>query len=199
MPNGDITSTINVGATQMTSALSRSATSEIAHVVELPAAIAGTLSTRTDADTGILTLASGHGITVADTVNVFWSGGIRYGMEVTNVDGDAVTVDGGAGDDFPVVDTVVTAAPQITVDTDWVGDNTELFAVVCTKRSHVDVREAAVSAVARELVAHEAWTWADDTGATNPVAGKTIAEILVSNGEAAAGECRIGVLYNGTA
>lgn len=75
----------------------------------------GTLSTRTDANTGVATLGASHGITTSHTVNVFWDGGMRYGMTVTATDATTVTIDGGTGDDLPVVTTAIVVAPQVEV------------------------------------------------------------------------------------
>ena len=59
--------------------------------VPLPPGTSGTLSTRTDDDTGVIT-AAGHTLQVGDKVNVYWSGGRRYGMTVSAVAGNDVTV-----------------------------------------------------------------------------------------------------------
>ncbi|GAG11403.1 unnamed protein product, partial [marine sediment metagenome] len=81
----------------------------------------GTLTTRTDADTGVCTLPDSrglaHGITIANTVAVWWTGGKRTGMTVSAQTGAAVTVDGGSGDNFPVLNTPleVGADPTATV------------------------------------------------------------------------------------
>lgn len=69
----------------------------------------GTLSTRTDADTGVITLNGGaQGITDSDTFNVYWAGDdSRTGMTITDVTLGAITVDGGSGDDLPTEDDIV--------------------------------------------------------------------------------------------
>lgn len=61
----------------------------------------GTLTTRTDNDTGVITLSADHQVAVNDIVTVTWSGGSRTGMTVTAVTGAAVTVDGGTGTVLP--------------------------------------------------------------------------------------------------
>ncbi len=65
--------------------------------------IASELTTRTDADTGILTVATGHGVTTNDTLDVFWSAGRIHGMTVTGTTSTTISIDGGSGDDLPVV------------------------------------------------------------------------------------------------
>jgi hypothetical protein len=69
-------------------------------------AVYGTLTTSDEAHTGVVT-AAGHGLAVGDHADVFWSGGARDHMDVTAVNGDAVTVDGGTGTDLPVATTAV--------------------------------------------------------------------------------------------
>lgn len=76
--------------------------------------VEGTLSTRTDGDTGVCTLSSGHLITVSDTVSVWWSGGDRKGMTVTAVNGSLVTVDAGTGDNLPATSSAVDVGPDPT-------------------------------------------------------------------------------------
>ncbi len=80
-------------------------------VQEILDRIDGQLTTRTDADTGVVTVISdsdtGHGITTSSTVDVYWQSGQRIGMSVTAVTAKAVTVDGGAGDDLPTLNDYV--------------------------------------------------------------------------------------------
>lgn len=71
----------------------------------------GSLTTRTDADTGVVTAPNSrglaHGITAAHTVSVWWAGGRRTAMTVSSVTGTAITVDAGSGDNFPALGTPV--------------------------------------------------------------------------------------------
>lgn len=88
--------------------------------VALSAAIAGTLTTRTDNDTGVVTVASGHGITASDTVIVTWeSAGVRYNrynVDVTGVTSTTISIDLGAGTNLPSSSTAVTIVIQRTED-----------------------------------------------------------------------------------
>jgi hypothetical protein len=123
MPTAKITSTLSIGGVSMYSSITRTEEGQIGQEVTLPKATAGTLSTRTDDDTGVVTLASGHGLRVSDVVDVYWDAGIRYGMDVTAVNGDDVSVNLGAGDVLPAQDTAVTVSKQVTVNTDFDGDD----------------------------------------------------------------------------
>jgi hypothetical protein len=94
----------------------------------LPAASTGTLTTRTDDNTGVVTAASGHGIVTSDTVCVFWTdtnGDLQYrsGMTAT-VATNAITVGGGDGTTgisvLPAASTAVTISKldSQTLDSD---------------------------------------------------------------------------------
>lgn len=96
--------------------------------------VTGTLDTRTDDDTGVISLAT-HTFITSDTVEVYWNGNAnsRLGMTAT-VSADNVTVDGGAGDNLPVTTTVMTVfrqdqnilgIPIANADGDAVGDQTD--------------------------------------------------------------------------
>lgn len=83
-------------------------------IVTVPAAKVGQLTTRTDADTGVLTMAGGHGLQQGDRLDVYWGSFFgRRGMTITNVDTNLVSVDGGAGDDLPTNLTAITAAVPV--------------------------------------------------------------------------------------
>lgn len=74
-------------------------------VLEILDRIDGQLTTRTDADTGVITVESdsdgGHSITTSSKLDVYFQGGQRIGMDVTGVTNKAITVDAGTGDDLP--------------------------------------------------------------------------------------------------
>lgn len=80
---------------------------------------AGELTTRTDNETGEITMAAGgHGITTAQVVDLYWDGGARYGITVGTVAGTTVPIgadNSGTGDNLPLVNTDVLVAPQTTV------------------------------------------------------------------------------------
>ncbi len=68
----------------------------------------GSLTTRTDFNTGVITVTDGdHGIVDTDYVFVWWTNGVARSMDVTDVTGNAITVDAGAGNNLPIVGTAV--------------------------------------------------------------------------------------------
>ena len=167
----------------------------------IPAIVAaqtGTLTTRTDADTGVATLSTGHGIETADVVDVYFAAGVRYGMDAT-VAANAVTVDGGAGDDLPIQDDPVTVVKQTAVEVNFDGDDAQIVGVFYRNPSDtgakasldlLDVGDASIYAL--DLV-HEKANGADDgitdiaNGDTNVFTGNRITQGAASHDSLFAG------------
>jgi len=131
----------------------------------LPALVAaqcdGTLGTRTDEDTGIVTLSTGHGIATSDIVDVYWAGGVRYGM-TASVSGVAVTVDGGAGDNLPAQDATITAVVEQTAwEVNFDGDDAQVVAVMYRNgrdtgaKAHLDLQDATPATIEELDLVHE--------------------------------------------
>jgi len=151
----------------------------------------GTLSTRTDDDTGVCTLSSGHGLSDGK-VDVYWSGGVRYGMDGT-VSGTEVTVDGGAGDNLPVVSTAVTVTAQTSIEVNFDGDDAQIIAVTYRNSSdtaaaaHVDFQDAGDATIQEVDVVHETANggcdqiWNISAGDTNDFSGNRVTEALASH------------------
>lgn len=165
--------------------------------VQLAAGKAGTLSTRTDDETGTLTLGAGHGITTGQIIDLYWSGGARYGILVGTVAGVSVPIgadDVGTGDVLPAQATAIVACVRtvigpLTLD----GDNVSL-AVFNLKTSssagkgHVELQDVADAVVeALDLVGNEPQTVVQsDTNLANALTGNVITEIHASNGDTTA-------------
>lgn len=81
----------------------------LANPVSIPAAQAATLTTRTDDDTGSLTMTSGsHGIVTGQRVDLYWTGGRAYGALVGTVAGSVVPITSTAGGTvLPAADTAI--------------------------------------------------------------------------------------------
>jgi len=196
MPTGTIRGSLSVGDLAQSTETSRTASGQIAHEVTLPAGKTGTLSTRTDDDTGVATLEADHGITTEDTVDVYWDGGLRYGMSVTLVDGNDVTIDLGTGDVLPTQDTSLVVTPRVSIDTDFDGDLAKLVVAHADKRAHIDFQSSAPASLhAVELVAGELWSWVDAQGISNPLTGDPVDTVEASAGTAAATVVKLGVIY----
>lgn len=166
----------------------RSGDSKIELEVSLPAGTAGTLSTRTDDNTGIVTVSS-HSITISDTVDVYWSGGRRYGVDVTAQDSTTISIDLGAGDNLPTATTAVVIVKQVPFNLALDGDNAKIVGV------SYEVADASGNGCRVTL-----FDSADDTitgldldanvpnvvdiegGQTNPYTGDPITDGVASNG-----------------
>ena len=132
--------------------------------IDLPAVSAnniGTLTTRTDDDTGVATLQTSQTIETADVCDVYWSGGCRYGMDAT-VSGVEVTLDGGAGDALPVATTAVTVVLQTEINPlNLDGDNAEAVAVVYQNasdtgaKSSIDLQDSGSASIEQLDLVHE--------------------------------------------
>ena len=105
--------------------ITRTGESKIEAEITLPVATAGTLTTRTDDNTGIVTVAS-HSITISDTVDVYWSTGRRYGVDVTAQDSTTISIDLGAGDNLPSASTAVKIVKQVPFNLALDGDNAKI-------------------------------------------------------------------------
>lgn len=147
----------------------------------VPAAKSGSLSTRTDNDTGVATMASGHGFTTGNKVDLFWSGGSRRQMDAT-VSGNAVTLDGGSGDNLPALNTAVTAMVPVSVDFTVEGDDVVGLAAFCPARGWIAIiDDEAAEAKVFEFESFSGQSWISGSGITNPLAGVTTASAKFSH------------------
>lgn len=159
------------------------------------AAKAGTLGTRTDDDTGVANLSSGHGLITSDTVDVYWDGGSRRGMTCT-VAANAITIDGGDGDNLPVVTTAVMLCKRVGKAMEFAGDGAEALVVASANTRAIvtfaDAADAELAAV--EVEAGHVWSWDNDRlGEANPLAGLAVAKIFVSQEDTTARTVKVGV------
>ncbi len=196
---GQIDSNINIGDLSVSSKQVRTQTGLINHSITLPAGKTGTLSTRTSDTAGILTLEAGHGITVADKVNVFWADGVAYNFTVSDVTGNDVTIASGSGDVLPTEAATIIAAARVEINTDFDGDDMVMIAVFANKRAHIDFLDVGPASLkACELIEKEAWTWASNMGIDNPLTGNPVDTIQTSAGTTGETTLKIAVLYDST-
>lgn len=179
-----------IGGISFGGTVTRTSSGTVTEEFTLAVGKAGTLSTRTDADTGIVTVESGHGITDAMTVGLYWSGGCRRGMDVTATDATTISINIGAGDDLPIATTAVVICFETTVNVDFVGNEALAAAVQGSRRCQVSWQLAdGTEVVGVELGAageqNEWWAWAllETGGTANPFAAVTIGKVLASCGD----------------
>ncbi len=187
-----------IAGTTITSTIRR--TEEIAERVSLSmaAGLAGTLSTRTDNDTGVLTVATGHGITISDTVAVFWNGGFVKNCDVTAVTSTTISIDAAIGDNLPTATTAIVVSKQNSYSLLLSGDTLRVMAISCGQRALVDFRSSApATLLAYDMAESEGRTWLSESDVTNPLAGDTVATVHVANGGTTAATVAIGFLKSG--
>lgn len=148
----------------------------------------GVLTTRTDANTGTLTMSPSHGITTGARLDLYWDGGQRRGITVGTVSGNSVPIDLGSGDDLPDADTAITAmVPNVETlsfsgtDAQFLqfGSNstTAVAQVVITQADNTEITNAVLDGVLASP------PWFEGSGFTNPLTGVTVGKVYCSHGD----------------
>jgi hypothetical protein len=121
MPNTTFESIITGGGVRIAAAINRASDGGFSAEIEVPHGFSGSLSTRTDAETGVLTLAGGHGISTGMIIDLFWTNpsgtaGHRRGITIGTVSGNSVPVgndNSGSGDNLPTQGTAIVASARV--------------------------------------------------------------------------------------
>lgn len=158
--------------------------------VVLPVALAVTGWTKTDADTATCNEPAGVS---AGKYDVYWSGGLRYGVDLTIVGTTGtIQLDGGAGDDFPASATTgVVICAQKTINTDIDGDNVEILGLelsypdpASTSLGHVDMQDSGGSTIEEiDLTANKIEVYDITGGAANVFTGNPITSTKASHND----------------
>jgi hypothetical protein len=168
----------------------------------LAAAKTGTLSARTDNDTGTLTMSAGHGITTGARLDVYWDGGCRAGMTVGTVATNSVPIDGGSGDNLPTATTAITAMVPAEENFVVAGDDVAAIGVQTLASPGVQAQvvfaDGADAELYKAVVEKDAdYSWTSGDGSTNPLAGDDVAKVFVSHGDSTGAKTVRGVAaYN---
>lgn len=188
--------TISGGPVNINSAIiTRSGSGAIGIDESMPLAQSGTLTTRTDADTGTITMGSGsHTIATGNVVDVYWDGGVQYGVTVGTVSGTSVPIDTGSGDDLPTADTAVTIVPQTTINVGIDGDNAKMIAIIIETAdiaqrtaAHVQFLDGSSAEIAEiDLVTNVPKVYDIEGGQANPFTGNPITSAKASQGSTTA-------------
>lgn len=201
MPSVATSISATIGGVAVSGSISRDGDTPLPLDVILPAAKTGSLTTRTDNDTGVATMTAGHGFATSDVLDVFWTGtdGLlkcRYGMTAT-VATNAVTIDGGAGDNLPTTTTALKVSKTVTADLDFTPEIATALLVGCQRDVSVRFMVSSVVALAVLLPAAEVYSWFSALGVTNPLGSDDITHLLLSNGDSAGtNRVRLGVLLD---
>lgn len=183
---GTHTESLTVGSRLMQRTVDKTADNETliggaASPVTLTQPSAVTSWVKTDANTAAGDVAAGSPVATGK-VDVWWSGGMRYGVDCTRTT-NSLALDGGTGTDFPAsANTTVVVANQQQVNVSIDGDLAALVGVLATVPAHADFQDAAGDSIrALSLDANEPDMWDSDM-ATTPYTGDPITKAMVTNG-----------------
>ena len=184
------------GVTMQPLAVTRTNSGMIALEDTLNAAKAGVLTTRTDDNTGTLTMTTGHGITTGQIVDIFWSGGVQRTVTVGTVSVDSVPFDLGIGDNLPIAMTAVTVCVQKAINLAIDGDNADFVAVILETvdkslrtAANVQFLDAAADVIAEiDLVTNVPQVWDIEGGSANPFTGDPITNLKATQGNSTSTE-----------
>lgn len=201
-----VATTITVpGITPYARTVTLESANDVETEISVAAANAGTLTTRTDANTGTLTMGSaGHGITTGSRISIFWDGGSRVNVVVGTVSGTSVPFDLGSGDDLPVATTVITAMNPQEESVVFTGDNAVSAFVYSSLQGTDTYNGYAVFCLTDDTVVatfkvtpdlpSNSWDGADV--ATNPFAGAAVTKVQFTQGNTSAITMGSVVLYD---
>jgi len=201
MPAAIIAQQMQIGGFSMSAANTLTGNAQEGVEDTAVAAEEGDLTTRTDADTGVVTLDATPTMTTADKVNVFWiDAGVRKSrtnMEVTNVSDNAVTIDGGDGDDLPTQDDAIDLAIQTDLRMAFDGDDLVAIAAIATRAATIAFYSGVTRLTVVDIYAGSAWLWQSGQGSTTPITGAAVDNVTVACRDTA-GEAtvKIGILQD---
>lgn len=212
MPTGTLSITATIAGKTITSGpMTRTGDSPAAPEFAVPLAKAGQLTTRTDNDTGTITMAAGdHGITTGAVVDIYWSGGARYGVLVGTVSGTSVPIgadNSGTGSNLPTNLTNVTVSVQTAFNCLIDGDALALMVVklesaspLATGAGYVAFKDASNAIIlALSLSAGKVLPYDIAGGASNPFTGNPITKGVYSQADTVnLATLILGILQDGT-
>jgi len=149
----------------------------------------------TAGESGVMTLASGHGITSADTVAVIWSSGFRYGCTVSSYDSTSVTLTGGAGDTLPTSGAVVVSVQQ-EIDLAFSGTQMKALSIGADIGIIATLEDSGGVKLAKQITSGEAYQWNESNGEVNPVTGDDIVKAHIYAQSTIEGTAKIIVGYD---
>jgi hypothetical protein len=189
------TTSLTVAGLTISSSIEREQESSDRIALDVPAGLAGSLTTRTDDNTGVVTLASGHGILTDDVVSIFWAGGFASAATVSGSTATTVTFDVDSGDTLPIATTSVVVSKKATHELLLNGDSLDMFAIKNTQRCCIAfLDDESAAALTYEIAEREGRFWVSGMGFVNPLAGESIESVSISNGSTTALTIDIGLL-----
>lgn len=153
----------------------------------LAAAKTGTLTTRTSTTVGTLTATTGHGITTAARLDVYWAGGSRVGVVVGTVATDSIPITGGSGDDLPAAAMALTLMVPVLESFPITVANLASIICVCDAPGIAAVVDGALAALGsfRPTSSVAGAEWDSSSGITNPISANSTS-VYLSHGDSTA-------------
>lgn len=158
--------------------------------VSLAAAKTGTLTTRTSDTAGTLTMASGHGFTDGQIIDIYWATGQCTRATIGTVATNSVPFTGAGGDVLPIATTAIKAMVQ-RVETLTFADAALVAlalgaAVAACSATFLKADGSIVGRVlvdaAADGVSPQHYIWHSANGATIPVSDD-VAEVCLTHGD----------------
>lgn len=169
----------------------------------VPAAQAGSLTTRTNNTVGTITMTlGGHTVITGARLDVYWTeGGVagrRRGVVAGTVAGTSVPISGGLGDNLPSAAVAVMVCLPVKRPVAFVGANLDLIMVLGPAAQHsqvvfVDGADAELKAYHNQGKVQTYYPAIEDT---NPFAGVTVANVYLSHNAAVDSVVKTGFLAN---
>lgn len=164
--------------------------------VTVDAGKTGALTTRTDANTGTLTMDAGHGITTGARLDIHWldaTTGLpkcQYKVTAGTVSGNTVPIDLGVGDNLPALvsgtyPVVVQVANEY--DMSFLTANLEVLFCGATNYGKLVLEKSDGTVVFNKTfgAAGAGYAWTATSGGSNPVSDD-VAKAFVTNGSSSA-------------
>jgi hypothetical protein len=165
-------------------------------VVDLEAAKEGSITVRTDANTGTLVLAADHGVITADKICIFWDDdedtlaekGARSNVTVGTVAGTTVPIDLGDGDDLPPVGTPVRVMVLHSETYNVTDPEIDPVFIVgtCTTRGFIIFAQTDGTPIVTAEIDGEnggSYVWTEESGAASPFGTSDVAKVLTAHGD----------------
>ena len=197
MISAQITRNTQVAGLSFPESRAVSANFAILHDALIAGGAAATLTVRTDNTSGSITASTGHGITTAQVVDLYWVGGQRRGVIVGTVATNVIPFSGGLGDVLPAAAFAVVVSPRTQLPASVIGNNIAYFSMYATNRGTLTFTGSdSVEDVAYVIDDGGVIDWRANAGVANPLAAQTNAYVYASHGQTSAKSMKVAILFN---
>ena len=209
MPSQVVTETVNVDGTggfTRTFTITSAAKIVASPIAGVPAALSGTLTTRTSATAGIITFGSTTAYTTSTVPDLFWSGGSVRGATISAVSGATITFSI-SGATLPALGSVITTNIPVVESFVFTGSNAKSALVSSNLMSNdgnayivfqtsvpADVAIFDLSG-ALPSFSFDGTTVNGNAQSANPFSGQSVAQVTFSHGATSVKTMTAAVLY----